>query len=325
MPPTMRAAQRDQYGPPDVIQVRDIPVPSPGSDELLVRVRAASVNRTDCAVLTAQPVIMRLLLGLSRPRRRTLGTDFTGQVEAIGANVRRFHVGDRVWGIRDMGVGSHAEQLTVSERDAVDHLPDSVGFTDAAACVEGAWYAWSMLERVPVSDGMRVLVNGASGAIGSALLQLAVHRGARVTAVGHAGSLDLLRSLGAEHVIDYGREDFTRAGGQYDRVFDTVGKSTFGACRRLLTPRGIYLSSEFGPRGQNIVLPLLTRLGGGRRTVFPFPVDPRRFLAAMGPLVAAGHVRPVIDRIVTLDDIRGAYAYVASGRKTGNVVLTFPD
>jgi NADPH:quinone reductase-like Zn-dependent oxidoreductase len=321
----MHAAQRDHYGPPDVIHVRSVPTPSPGAGEVLVRVGAASVSRTDCAVLTAQPFIMRFLLGLRRPRRPTLGTDFAGRVDAVGSNVKRFHVGDRVWGIRDMGVGSHAERLVVNERDAVDHLPGGLGFVDAAACLEGGWYAWSMLERVPVTPGMRVLVIGATGAIGSALVQLAAHRGAVVTAVGHGRQPDLLPSLGAERVIDYEHEDFTRSDGTYERIFDAVGKSTFGACRHLLTPRGIYLSSELGPGAQNVFLPIATRLGRGRRTVFPLPVNPRRFLEAMAPLAAGGHFRPVIDRTVTLDGIRDAYAYVASGQKTGTVILTFPD
>lgn len=321
----MKAAQRDNYGPPDVIEVRSMPVPSPGPDELLVRVHAASISRTDCAVLTAQPFIMRFLLGVRRPRRRTLGTDFAGQVEAMGTNVNGYAVGDRVWGIRDMGVGSHAEYLVVGQGDPVAHLPDGPGFTEAAACIEGAWYAWSMLERVPVERGMPVLINGATGAIGSALLQLAVDRGAMVTAVGNSRQPDLLTSLGATRVIDYEREDFTRTEGRYDRVFDTVGKSTFGACRHLLTPRGIYLSSELGPGAQNVFLPLLTRFGGGRRTAFPLPVNPRAFLEAIGPLVQAGRFRPVIDRTVSLDQIREAYTFVASGQKTGTVVLSLLD
>ena len=148
-----------------------------------------------------------------------------------------------------------------------------------------------------------------------------MHAGARVTAVGNGRNLDLLRSLGAERVIDYEREDFTRSGEVYDFVFDAVGKTTFGACKPLLAPRGVFSSTDLGPGLQNVVLPLLTPVLGGRRAVFPFPVDRKAFLAVMGPLVEAHHFRPVIDRTFTLDEVREAYAYAGSGRKTGCVVL----
>ncbi len=317
----MRAARRERYGPPDVIQVEDVAVPTPAGDELLVRVHAATVSRTDCALLSAKPFFMRFLTGLRRPKIQTLGTDFAGRVEAIGAAVSDFQVGDNVWGINDLGARSHAEYLVISKNDAVARMPTAVSFEDAAACIEGAWYAYSILAKVTVGKGTRALINGATGAIGSALLQMSVHSGATVTAVGNTKNLALLKSMGADRVIDYQLVDFTQDDQVHDYVFDAVGKSSFGACRHLLTPKGVYISSELGPGWQNPFLALITPVFGGQRVVFPIPIARKAFLEVMRPLAAEHHFRPVIDRTFTLDAIAEAYAYVASGEKTGSVVL----
>jgi NADPH:quinone reductase-like Zn-dependent oxidoreductase len=318
----MRRARRDRYGPPDVIEIVDAERPEPKADEIRVRVHAATVNRSDCAVLFAQPALMRAMTGLLRPRRDDLGSDFAGEVEAVGAEVTGFAVGDRVWGFKDLGLGSHAECLVIRETGAVAPMPDGVSFEDAAASIEGAFYAYNFINKVTVDAQSRVLVNGATGAIGSALLQLCKNAGATVTAVGNTRNLDLLRSLGADKVIDYETTDFTRCGQTFDVVFDTAGKSTFGKCRPLLSGRGVYISSELGPGGQNPFLALVTPLFGGRRVGFPLPVDLPGFLASMKGWLEAGRFRPVIDRRYTLDGLREAYAYVASGQKTGNVLLT---
>ncbi|MGK4003902.1 NAD(P)-dependent alcohol dehydrogenase [Sorangium sp. So ce1036] len=317
----MRAAQREQYGSPDVVHVRDVAVPTPADDELLVKVHAATVSRTDCALLAARPPIMRLTTGLRRPRIMTLGTDFAGRVEAVGARVSHFRVGDSVWGINDMGARSHAEYLVISKDDAVAPMPAGLSFEDAAACLEGGWYAYSVVDKVELGEGKRVLINGATGAIGSALLQLSVHRGATVTAVGNTRNLGLLRSLGAHRVIDYEQTDFTTDDRVYDYIFDAVGKSTFGACKHLLAPDGVYVSTELGPGCQNVLLALVTPALRKKRVIFPIPIDRKRFLEAMGPLAAGRHFRPVTDRTFTLDTIREAYTYVASGQKTGSVLL----
>lgn len=321
----MRAARRRDYGPPSVIRVEEVAIPRPGAGELLVRVHAATVSRTDCALLSAQPVFLRLLTGIHRPRLETLGTDFSGEVAAVGAAVGGFRVGDRVWGINDRGVGSHAEYLVVASGDAVAAMPEGLSFAEAAASLEGAWYAYSMLHRAPVAPGGSVLINGATGAIGSALLQMCVAQGINVTAVGNTKNLALLRSLGAERVIDRASEDFTRDTARYDAVFDAVGKSSFGACRHLLRARGVYVSSELGPGWQNPALALMTPALGGKRVCFPVPIDRKVFLRAMYWLVTEQGFRPVIERTVRLETIRETYAYVASGRKTGNVVLALAD
>jgi NADPH:quinone reductase-like Zn-dependent oxidoreductase len=316
----VRKARRERYGPPEVIGVVEVERPTPRRDEIVVRVQAATVNRSDCAVLFAQPFFMRLMTGLLRPKRDDLGSDFAGEVEAVGPDATRFAVGDRVWGFHDMGLGSHAQCLLIREA-AAEPMPDGVGFDDAAASIEGAFYAHNFMNKVDVHAGSRVLVNGATGAIGSALLQLCKNAGATVTAVGNTKNLDLLRSLGADDVIDYETTDFTRCGQTFDYIFDSVGKSTFGKCRPLLAPRGVYISSELGPGWQNPFLALVTPLLGGRQVGFPFPQDVAGFLGLMRGWLEAGRFRPVIDRRYALDDIREAFAYVASGQKTGNVVL----
>ncbi|WP_437335179.1 NAD(P)-dependent alcohol dehydrogenase [Sorangium sp. So ce394] len=321
----MRAARRERYGTPSVIRIEDVAVPTPADGEMVVRVHAATVSRTDCALLSASPFILRFMTGLRRPRNKALGTDFAGRVEAIGSRVRGFAVGDDVWGINDLGAGSHAEYLVISADDSVARMPSGLSFEEAAASIEGAWYAYSITQRAALEKDSRVLINGATGAIGSALLQICVHLGASVTAVGNTKNLELLRSLGAARVIDYEQEDFTRDDQVYDYVFDAVGKSTFGACKRLLTPRGVYVSSEPGPGWQNPFLALLTPALGRQRVVFPIPIDRKVFLEVMGRLVTEGHFRPVIDRTVSLDAVQEAYAYAASGQKTGSVVLKLAE
>ncbi|MCA9660031.1 MAG: NAD(P)-dependent alcohol dehydrogenase [Myxococcales bacterium] len=321
----MRAAQRLHYGPPSVIRVESLPRPEPGANELLVRVVATTVSRTDCALLSAKPFVMRFIAGLTRPKRAVLGTDFAGRVEAVGADVEGFAVGDRVFGINDMGLGTQAEYAAIPADDAVATIPDGTSFAAAAAALEGAWYAQSIVERASLRRGSRVLINGATGAIGSALLQLCVDLDARVTAVGNTKNLALLESLGAEAVIDYERDDFTKRPGPYDYVFDAVGKSTFGASRRLLAAGGVYCSTELGPGAQNLLFAATTPLFRRRRVVFPVPVDRKAFLPVLCDLLARGRLKPVIDRAYALDDVRDAYAYAGSGQKTGGVLLRLAD
>ena len=317
----MRAARYESYGRPEVIHVEEVEIPTPADDELLVRVHAATVNRTDCAILAAHPFFMRMFTGLWAPKRRTLGTDFAGRVEAVGALVTKYAAGDLVWGFEELGASSHAEHLVIAEGAAVAKMPPELDFRDAAACLEGAFYAWSFLNKVEVGPTVHVMINGATGAIGSALLQLCVDAGATVTAVGDTKNLDRLRSLRAARVIDYVTQDFTDDAATYDYVFDAAGKSTFGRCRRLLKPGGVYMSSELGPGWQNLVLPMITRLSKQKRVIFPIPEDKPGFFVQMHELARAGRFRPVIDRTYRFDSIREAYAYVASGRKTGCVIL----
>lgn len=317
----MREASHKRYGSAAEIEVIEVETPVPKEDELLVRVRAATVSRTDCALLSATPFFMRLATGLRVPKEKVLGTDFAGEVEAIGNDVTKFQVGDRVWGFNDLGCRSHAEYLVVSASGVVAKMPEILSFEVAVASIEGAFYASNFINKVKVGPGSRVLVNGATGAIGSALLQLSTHAGATVTAVGNTENLGLLKLLGADKLIDYRHQDFTQDNERYDYIFDAVGKSSFGKCRHLLTSSGVYISSELGAGYQNAPLALLTPVFGKRKVVFPVPTNIREFLSQMSDLIEEGSFRPVIDRGYDLDSVREAYEYVASGKKTGNVIL----
>ena len=317
----MQAAIRSQYGPPGVLTVETVETPAPKDHEILVRVFAATVNRTDCALLGASPFIMRFVAGLFRPKLRITGTDFAGRVEAVGKNVTAFKPGDKVWGFDDIGLSSHAQYLTIPGNKAVLLMPENVSFEAAAASAEGAHYAINFVNKVTIKSGQKVLVNGATGAIGSALVQILKHLGAHVTAVCDTKNLELVRSIGADEVLDYTKADFTQHDATYDFIFDAVGKSTFGRCRPLLNRRGIYISSELGPWSQNLFLALFTPLMSGKKVVFPLPVDIPKSLSFIKDLTEKGRFKPLIDRVYPLENIREAYEYVAGGQKTGNVVL----
>jgi NADPH:quinone reductase-like Zn-dependent oxidoreductase len=320
----MKAAVRDRYGRPEVVRIAEVEKPAPEDDELLVRVHATTVNRTDCGVRAAKPFLYRLFVGLRRPRLTVLGCEFAGEVEAVGSGVSSFRPGDKVFGFSPDRFGAHAEYLVVAERGSVATVPAGLSYEQAAPGTEGAHYALSMIRSARVQPGQDVLVNGATGAIGSAAVQLLAELGARVTATCSAAHKDLVAGLGADRVIDYTAEDFTRDAQPYDSVLDAVGKSSFARCRRLLRPRGIYVSSDLGPLSQNPVMALVTPLFGGRKVMFPIPVqrDPAAAMRHLQDLLASGAFRPLIDRRYPLDQIVEAYRYVETGQKVGSVVIT---
>ncbi len=317
----MRAAVQTRYGPPEVVRVRDVPDPVPADDEVLVRVHATTVNRTDCGFRAAKPFIVRFFSGLTRPRAQVLGNEFAGVVEAVGDSVTAFRVGDRVFGYVEGRFGAHAELLTVRASGSVATIPAGVPIEQAAAGTEGSHYALSMIRGAGVQRGDAVLVHGATGAIGSAAVQLLRSQGAEVTAVCATESVELVRGLGAGRVIDRTVEDFTQDRRTYDLVLDAVGKSTFGRCRRLLRPGGTYLSTELGPWAQNPLLALVTPLLRGRRVRFPVPTHDREMIRHLGDLMASGEFTPIVDRHYSLDEIVDAYRYVEAGQKVGNVVI----
>lgn len=321
----MKTAYRTAYGPPSVLSVRDVAVPDPGPGEVLVRVRAATVNRTDCGALWGRPYIFRFFVGWPRPRHAATGSDFAGEVVATGAGVTRFMAGDRVMGLDDNGLGSHAQFLRVSERRAVVRVPAGVSFDVAAASMEGAHYARNFMNKVQVQRGDEVLVYGATGAIGSAAVALLSQAGIRVTAVCAGEHHAAVAALGAERVLDHTRGDWVAelGGKRFPFVFDAVGKRTLGACRPLLRDTGIYISSELGPWGQNLAYALLAPFMRGPRVRFPLPLDIPRSLALVAPLLQQGSYVPLIDRAYPLEQVRDAFEYVASGQKIGNVLLTF--
>ncbi|PZG20002.1 NAD(P)-dependent alcohol dehydrogenase [Nonomuraea aridisoli] len=318
----MKAAVRVAYGPPDVVRVAEVPEPVVKDGELLVAVHATTVNRTDCALRAAKPFFWRVSTGLVRPKITILGNEFAGRVEAVGRGVTAFKTGDRVFGYNDVGWGAHAEYMTISQHGTVALVPDGLTYDEVAPGLEGAHYALTIIRGAGVRAGHDVLVNGATGAIGSAAVQLLRIAGARVTAVCERAHAGLVSGLGAERVIDYTTEDFTKDAGRYDAVIDAVGKSTYARCRRLLKPRGVYVASDLGPLWQNPFLALAGPLLGGRRVRFPLPRNDAATARHFAELMASGEFKPVIDRFYPLDDIVAAHRYVETGRKTGNVVIT---
>ena len=319
----MKAAIRSTYGPPDVISIEEVKTPAPKDHEILVRVHAATVNRTDCGILSGKPLLIQCFTGLGKPNSPTPGTDFAGEVESVGKLVTAFKAGDKVWGFNDNGLASHAQYLRISERAAVLKIPANITYEQAAASAEGAHYAINFINKVKLKVGQKVLVNGATGAIGSAAVQILKYRGIYVVAVCDTKNVALVASMGPDKIVDYKKEDFTKLNEKFDFVFDAVGKSTFGKCKPLMLPGGIYISSELGPNAENLYLPLITKIRGGQRVIFPVPYNIKGSLNYMQNLLEKGKFKPLIDRKYPLEKIREAYQYVASGQKTGNVILTF--
>ncbi len=319
----MKAVLRTKYGSPDVLKIESIQKAEPKENEILVRVHATTVNRTDCGILRGKPFLIRFFTGIIKPSSQIPGTDFAGQIEAIGKNVKAFQVSDRVWGFNDQGLASQAEYLTIKENQAIALIPKDVGYDEAVSCGEGAHYALNFINKVVIDQTSKVLVNGATGGIGSAAIQLLKHYGAYVTAVGPAKSRDLVKSLGADKFYDYLKEDFTQDTEKYHFVFDAVGKSTFAKCKNLLLPNGIYISTELGPNAQNLYLPIITKLKGNKRVIFPIPTNCKRSVHFLNQLLKSGEFKAVIDRKYTIDEIKEAYAYVESGKKIGNVIINY--
>jgi len=317
----MKAAIKRKYGPAEILRVEELKKPHPKAMEVLVRVHATTVNRTDCAVLSGKPYVMRLFTGLLSPRKIIPGTDFAGEIVAVGKAVTSFAVGDKVFGFKDDGMSSQATHMTISEAGNITTFPDNISFRQAAASLEGAHYAYNFLKQCTFQKGQQVLINGATGAIGSALVQLVKQYQVKVTAVCQNQYSDSLKRLGADRIIDYTEEDFTKDPQRYDFVFDAVGKSTFAKCKPLLKPGGYYISSELGPGGQNLFLSLTTSWKRDKKVIFPFPTDIKGSMQYMKALLAKGVFTPLLDKDYPLNEIATAYHYVCSGKKIGNVTL----
>jgi NADPH:quinone reductase-like Zn-dependent oxidoreductase len=326
----VRAVVYDQYGPPDVLRIEEVEQPVPREDEVLIKVRATTVTRADVHTREANRsngramnLVSRLISGVRRPRQRILGREFAGEVEAVGATVKEFAVGDHVFGLSGFNFGAHAEFMCMRESARIAHMPAGMSFEEAAPICDGALNALMCLKEAHLRKGRRVLIYGASGAIGTAGVQLARYFDADVTAVCSAKNLELVRSLGADRVIDYTKEDFTKNGQTYHVIFDAVGKHSFKRCRDSLEPGGIYLPTD-GP--VNMLLALMPARKGAKRVVFQLPPrQPKKDVLFLKDLVEAGKYRPVIDRCYPLEDVIEATRYVETQQKTGNVVLTVSD
>jgi len=329
----MRAAVSERYGPPEVVRIQEVNRPTPKEKELLIEVHATTVNRTDCGYRSGKPFLIKFFSGWRKPKAIILGTEYAGVVEAVGSEVTKFSVGERVCGYCEGTFGSHAEYMTIGDHRLIARIPQDRTFEQAAPSTEGSHYALGMLRRSGMKEGDSVLVYGATGAIGSAAVQLAKSMGLWVTAVCGSAHVDLVKGLGADKVVDYQTTDFTRDDRRYDLVLDAVGKSSFRRCKRLLKPKGIYTGTDFGrvARMAPFIIPafighllqaLFTRLLGGRRTMFVLPHrDPEavRFLTG---LIESGEFKPVVDRVYPLEQIAEAYRYAETGQKIGNLVIT---
>jgi NADPH:quinone reductase-like Zn-dependent oxidoreductase len=313
----MKAAVYERYGPPDVVRVTDVPQPVPAEDELVVRVHATTVSQTDCHMRRARPLFWRFMLGFRRPKRQILGQELAGEVEAVGAAVTEFRPGDRVFGMRS---GAHAEYVCVKESGLVAHMPEGMAFEDGAAMFDGGYQGVLALEAGGVHDGQRILVYGASGSCGTACVQLARHAGAHVTAVCDTKNVELVRSLGADEVLDYTRGEFPKQGEKYDVFIDAVGKRrSYFRNRRFLEPGGVFVPTD----GLHLLLlaPFASRFGK-KRMRFNYRRFQKDDFLQLRELIEQGHYRAVVDRTYPLEDIVDAYRYVESWQKTGNVVLT---
>jgi len=318
----MKAIVRRNYVPPETLRLEEVDLPIPDTNEILVRVYATTVNRTDSGMLRAHPFIVRFFTGLLRPRRPITGSEFAGRVESIGIEVTKFLAGDDVFGFHDEGQSTHAEYLTISEDACVLHLPKNLSHQEAAPSSEGAHYAYNFICKTGIKSGQKILINGATGAIGSSLLQFAKYYGATVTAVCDTINIALIKSLGADQIFDYTKEDFTKDEEQkYDFIYDTVGNVSFRQCKRLLKPKGVFISSELGWRGANVFHALTTPFLGGKKVIFPIPVKINRSLKFIKERIEQGHFKPVIDRKYPLEEVPAAFNYVETGMKTGNVVI----
>ena len=311
----MRAVVRDRYGPPEVLHIDEVDRPVPVDDEILVRVQATTVTQTDCGWRRARPFFVRYFTGIRRPKWTTLGMEFAGEVEGVGSAVTGFATGDRVFGVKTYG--AHAEFVSVRAAGAVAHMPSGLTFEQAAAISDGFCIALSCLGKADLREGRTIVVYGATGSVGTAAVQLARHFGAHVTAVSNTKNVELVRSLGADEVIDYEREDFTKNGKSYDVIFDAVGKHSYRRCRRSLAPNGIFVETDLGFMWH---VPLLAL--ASKRVTLGVARYKQEDVVLLRELVDAGEYRPVIDRVYPLEEVVDATRYVETGQKTGNVVLT---
>ena len=310
-----------QYGPPEVVKLMVVPKPIPKENQVLIKIFATTVNRTDSGFRSAEYFVSRLFSGLFKPKNQILGCEFAGVIEEVGAGVRIYEVGDKVFGYDDSKFGAHAEFMVLDENDNMAILPENLSFEEAAPLTEGSHYALCDLRAAKIKEGDKILINGGTGAIGSAAIQLSKYFGATVTAVCHERHVDLVKSLGADRVIAYNNTDFTQLKDKFDVVFDAVGKSSFGRCKPILKENGIYMSTELGKRSENIFLALASRFRKGKKVLFPIPLIKKEDVVFLKELAEAGRFKPLIDRKYPLEQVVEAYKYVETGQKVGNVVV----
>ncbi|MFC4600039.1 NAD(P)-dependent alcohol dehydrogenase [Cohnella hongkongensis] len=322
----MKAIVCAKYGSPDVLRLQEVEQPIPRSNEVRIRVYASVAGPSDCAFRKSDPFLIRFLYGLRKPKYSILGVELAGEVESVGAGVTSFQVGDRVFGLSAKTFGAYAEYKCLPEDAPLAAKPEALTYAETVAVCDGAPTALTFLrDKAKVRNGQQVLINGASGAVGIYAVQLAKYYGAEVTGVCSAGNAELVSAMGADRVIDYGREDFTSSGRAYDVIFDAVGKRSYGQCKRALTPTGIYLSTV--PSASILFHMLRTAASRGKRAMFATAglMQNKENLAFIRELCDTGALRPAIDRRYPLERASEAHRYVETGRKRGNVVLLIED
>lgn len=318
----MKAIVFETFGSPDVLQLRQVAKPTPKADEVLIKVHASTVTSAECMMRRGQPLWGRVILGLTRPRKslRILGLELAGEIESVGSAVTRFRAGDQVFGFTGFGVSAYAEYKCMRESASLALKPVNTTYEQAAAAVDGATTALFFLrDKAHVQPGQKVLINGASGSIGTYAVQLAKYFGAEVTGVCSGKNVELVKSLGADKVIDYTQQDFTNSGETYDIIFDTIGKSSFSQCKNALTKNGCYLPTT---GLHNSFLARWTKIRGGKRVISGMSIQKQTALIFLKELIEADKLRIVIDRCYPLEQIVEAHRYVETGRKKGNVVVT---
>lgn len=312
----MKAIINTEYGSADVLKLQEIEKPIPKPNEVLVKIYGTTVNRTDTGLRSAEYFISRLFTGLFKPRFHTLGSEFAGIVEQIGEDVKSFKVGDEIFGLSTSNFGTHAEYLAIPESASIALKPKNFNFYEAACIGEGPYLALNYLEKFKIDKTTKILINGTSGSIGSSGLQLAKYFGAEVTAVTDTKNIALAKTLGADFVVDYTKEDFINTDKKFDLVFDAVGKSSFFKCKKLLKENGTYFSTELGYLSQNVYLPLFTK-----KIIFPIPKDTKEKVEFFKDLAENGYLRAIIDRQYTLEEVAEAHRYVEKGMKVGSVSI----
>lgn len=317
----MKAAIYTKYGPPDVIQIVDIEKPTPSDTEVLIKIYKTTVNRTDCGFRRANYFISRFVTGLFRPKQQVMGSEFVGEVVEAGRDVTEFVVCDKVFGFNDVHGAAHAEFMVEKSNGPITKLPKNYNYTKVFPATEGATYALNVIEAAGVTSGQKALVYGASGGIGSAAVQILKYRGVNVTAVCGTNAYEAVKRIGADHVVDYQKDDFTKTDERYDLVIDAVGKSSYKVCKPLLSSRGKYVSSELGKGGQNVLFALVFAITGSKKVIFPIPKINKEKIEYIKTMLDVGAYNPLIDKEYSLDQIKEASRYVESGQKVGNVII----
>jgi NADPH:quinone reductase-like Zn-dependent oxidoreductase len=332
----MKAVVYTEFGPPDVLQLKEVEKPAPGDNQILIRNQATTVNIGDIwarnfkAITPARftmplPLWLpsRMYFGFTKPRINILGSEFAGEVEAVGKDVKRFKKGDQVFGYRGQSMGANAEYLCMPEDGLVSIKPVNMTYEEAATVPYGALTALNLLRKANIQPGQKVLINGASGSIGSAAVQFAKYFGAEVTGVCSTPRLEFVKALGADKVIDYTREDFTRNGETYDLIFDILGKSSFSSCKNSLKQNGVYLLASF--KSKQLFQMLWTSISPGKKVICALSSENSRDLLFIKELAEAGKIKSIIDRCYPLELTAEAHRYVEKGYKTGSVIITIEN